>query len=77
MEVRIINIDPEILGGTPVFYGTRVPIKNLFDYLETGESIDYFLDDFEGVQREQVIGLLNMSQKLIESSSSILHENFA
>jgi len=43
MEKRIINIDPEILGGTPVFFGTRVPIKNLFDYLETGESIDYFL----------------------------------
>ncbi len=43
MEGRIINIDPEILGGTPVFYGTRVPIKNLFDYLESGESINYFL----------------------------------
>ena len=77
LEGRIINIDPEILGGTPVFYGTRVPIKNLFDYLETGESIDYFLDDFEGVQREQVISLLQMSQKLIASSSSILHENTA
>ena len=48
MEGRIINIDPEILGGTPVFYGTRVPIKNLFDYLEAGKSIDYFLDDFDG-----------------------------
>ena len=51
MEGRIINIDPEILGGTPVFFGTRVPIKNLFDYLEAGKSIDYFLDDFEGVKR--------------------------
>jgi len=77
MEGRIINIDPEILGGTPVFYGTRVPIKNLFDYLESGESIDFFLDDFEGVQREQVVRVLEMSQKLIESSSNILHENFA
>ena len=77
MEKRIINIDPEILGGTPVFYGTRVPIKNLFDYLETGESIDYFLNDFSGVQREQVIRLLKMSQKLIESLSNTLHENFA
>ncbi len=74
---QIINIDNEILGGTPVFMGTRVPIKNLFDYLEAGESIDYFLDDFEGVQREQVIKLLEMSQKLIESSSNILYENFA
>lgn len=77
MEGRIINIDPEILGGTPVFFGTRVPIKNLFDYLESGESIDFFLDDFEGVQREQVIKVLEMSQKLIETSSNILNENFA
>ncbi len=60
MEKRIINIDPEILGGTPVFFGTRVPIKNLFDYLETGESIDYFLEDFEGVQRKQVIKVLEI-----------------
>lgn len=77
MDIRIINIDPEILGGTPVFFGTRVPIKNLFDCLESGKSIDYFLDDFEGVKRDQVLGLLAMSQKLIESSSNILHENFA
>lgn len=77
MDGRIINIDPEILGGTPVFYGTRVPIKNLFDYLETGETIDYFLDDFEGVKREQVVRLLEMSQRLIETSSNILHENIA
>ncbi|MCW3074016.1 MAG: hypothetical protein JWP69_1085 [Flaviaesturariibacter sp.] len=77
MEGRIINIDPEILGGTPVFFGTRVPIKNLFDYLESGESIDYFLDDFQGVQRAQVIKLLEMSQRLIETSSNIMNENFA
>ena len=77
MEGRIINIDSEILGGTPVFYGTRVPIKNLFDYLESGESIDYFLDDFDGVQREQVIKVLEMSQRLIETSSNSLNENFA
>ena len=43
MDGRIINIDPEILGGTPVFFGTRVPIKNLFDYLETGDGIETFL----------------------------------
>ena len=77
MDVRIINIDPEILGGTPVFYGTRVPIKNLFDYLEAGESIDFFLDDFDGVQRDQVLKVLEMSQRLIETSSNILHENLA
>ena len=77
MESRAINIDPEILGGTPVFYGTRVPIRNLFDYLETGENIETFLEDFEGVRREQVIKVLEMSQKFIETSTGILHENFA
>jgi uncharacterized protein (DUF433 family) len=77
MEIQVINIDPEILGGTPVFFGTRVPIKNLFDYLETGESIQTFLEDFEGVSKHQVVKLLEMSQKLIETSSNILNENFA
>ncbi len=77
MEGRIINIDPEILGGTPVFYGTRVPIKNLFDYLESGESIDFFLDDFDGVQREQVVKVLEICQKFIQTSLNIFDENFA
>jgi uncharacterized protein (DUF433 family) len=77
MDGRVINIDPEILGGTPVFFGTRVPIKNLFDYLETGDTIEIFLEDFEGVSRNQVIRVLEMSQKLIETSSNILNENFA
>ena len=77
MNGRPINIDAEILGGTPVFFGTRVPIKNLFDYLETGESIEEFLADFEGVSRTQVIKVLEMSQKLIETSTNILNENFA
>ena len=77
MEEPVINIDPEILGGTPVFNRTRVPIKNLFDYLETGDSIDTFLADFEGVLREQVIKVLEVSHKLIESSTGMLHENLA
>lgn len=77
MEARTINIDPEISGGTPVFFGTRVPIKNLFDYLETGETIEAFLEDFESVTKSQVIRVLEMSQKLIETSSNILNENFA
>lgn len=77
MNTRVINIDPEILGGTPVFFGTRVPIKNLFDYLETGDTIEIFLEDFEGVSKDQVIRVLEMSQKLIETSSNILNENIA
>ncbi len=77
MDGKVINIDPDILGGTPVFFGTRVPIKNLFDYLETGDSIDVFLEDFDGVSKEQVVKVLEMSQKLIDTSSNILNENFA
>lgn len=77
MNGRVINIDPEILGGTPVFNGTRVPIKNLFDYLETGDSIEAFLADFDSVTKEQVVKVLEMSQKLIESSVNILNENTA
>ena len=60
MDSGVINIDPEILGGTPVFFGTRVPIKNLFDYLETGDTIEIFLEDFEGVSRNQVIRVLDL-----------------
>lgn len=77
MEGRVINIDSEILGGTPVFFGTRVPIKHLFDYLESGDTIETFLEDFEGVARYQVLKVLEMSQKLIETSTNILNENFA
>jgi len=75
MESGVINKDPEILGGTPVFFGTRVPIKNLFDYLATGDTIDIFLNDFEGVSRNQVIKVLKISQKLIETSSNMINEN--
>lgn len=60
--MKVINIDKEILSGTPVFNGTRVPIKNLFDYLETGETIDEFLEDFPSVKREQISKLLESSE---------------
>jgi uncharacterized protein (DUF433 family) len=63
MQNSAINIDKDILGGTPVFSGTRVPIKNLFDYLETGDSIEAFLEDFESVKREQVVKILEMHLK--------------
>ncbi len=75
--MKVINIDKEILGGTPVFNGTRVPIKNLFDYLETGETIDEFLDDFPSVKREQIIKLLEFSGQITIKSTEILNENFA
>ena len=53
MNSNVITIDPEILGGTPVFHGTRVPIESLFDHLENGVSLDEFLDDFPSVGRER------------------------
>jgi uncharacterized protein (DUF433 family) len=77
MGNNIINIDKEILGGTPVFFGTRVPIKNLFDYLETGDSIEDFLEDFDGVKRHQVIALLETCHHLLADSNKHLNENFA
>jgi uncharacterized protein (DUF433 family) len=62
---KIIDSNPEILGGTPVFRGTRVPIKSLFDHLEAGDSIDDFLDGFPSVRRDQVIALLEISQERV------------
>ena len=59
----IISASDEIMGGTPVFTGTRVPVKTLFDYLEGGESIDDFLDGFPTVTRDQVIALLEVARK--------------
>ena len=54
----MISVSPEVMGGTPVFMGTRVPIQTLMDYHKEGESIDDFLEGFPTVTREQVIGLL-------------------
>ena len=74
---KIINIDSEILGGTPVFSGTRVPIKNLFDYLEAGKTIDTFIEDFDTIKKEQILQLLELTNKLLLTSTQILNENFA
>jgi uncharacterized protein (DUF433 family) len=58
----MITRDPEILGGEPVFAGTRVPVKSLFDHLEAGDSIEDFLEGFPSVKREQVLALLEESK---------------
>jgi len=55
---QIVHSDPEIVSGAPVFVGTRVPVQALLDYLEGGETIDEFLDDFPSVSREQVVAFL-------------------
>ena len=60
---KIIHSDPEILGGMPVFFGTRVPVQNLIDYLEAGDGLDAFLDDFPSVTREQAIAALEMARE--------------
>jgi len=61
----IIVKDPDILGGTPVFYGTRVPFQALLDYLEGGETLDEFLDDFPTVSREAAIAALELAKSLL------------
>jgi len=65
----IVHSDPDIMGGTPVFVGTRVPLQNLIDYLEGGESIEDFLDGFPGVKkREHVIAVIEAARlKMLES----------
>ena len=68
--LEAIKIDPEIQGGTTCFAGTRVPVKSLFDYLARGRSIDYFLEQFPSVKREQVARVLEHAGNLITSKES-------
>jgi len=62
MKNGVIEIDPEKLSGTPVFAGTRVPIQNLFDYLEGGDTLENFLEGFPLVTREQAIAVVEMAE---------------
>ncbi len=64
-----IRSDPEILGGTPVFRGTRVPVKALLDYLEGGHPLSDFLEDFPTVSREQAVQVLEHAKELLASSA--------
>ena len=74
---KLINVDKEILGGTPVFMGTRVPVKNLFDYLEEGESVSEFLEDFPSVNKDQVHQILKLSHQLIMNLTKVANESIA
>lgn len=65
----IINIDLEIMSGTPVFTGTRVPIKVLFDYVESDKTLDAFFEDFPSVKHSQATQLLNFAQQLLISAN--------
>ena len=61
----VVHRDPEILGGTPVFVGTRVPVKTLFDFLEAGDSLDVFLEEFPSVRRDQAVAALELARESI------------
>jgi uncharacterized protein (DUF433 family) len=61
MKSDVIEINPDKLGGTPVFAGTRVPIKNLFDYLEGGDTLEDFLEGFPPITREQAVAVLDIA----------------
>ena len=65
---NVVEIDPEKMSGTPVFSGTRVPIQNLFDCIESGETLDAFLDQFPTVTREQVLAVLEESKEMLLTS---------
>jgi len=65
VQQNLIIRDHEILGGTRVFDGTRVPVQTLFDYLEGGYSLQEFLDDFPTVQRDQAVGVLEQLKQML------------
>ena len=71
-----VSIDHEVMSGTPVFAGTRVPVQNLFDYMQGGDDLTEFLDDFPSVSKEAAIAVLEMA-RLSLTSEKVLHENFA
>lgn len=69
---QVIHSDPDILGGTPVFIGTRVPVRTLLDYLAAGDSLEEFLDHFPTVSREQAVGALNDHGRNLTAPTSTL-----
>ena len=70
MDTPIVTCSPDVMGGTPVFAGTRVPIQTLIDYLEGGETIDDFLEGFPSVSREQVISFLEEAKDRVVAAVS-------
>ena len=67
---KLVVSDPEVMGGTPCFSGTRVPIQTFIDYLEGGNTMDEFLDDFPTVSREQAVGFLEQAKQRMLSPSA-------
>jgi len=75
MISNVITISPEIQSGTPVFTGTRVPVKNLFDYLIGGDTIEEFLNDFPSVSKDQVTKLLVLMENIFTFDTAETYEN--
>ena len=74
----LITISPDIQSGTPVFAGTRVPVKNFFDYLKGGDTIEEFLEDFPSVKKDQIIKLLTLAEYTFTfTEAEIYEESFA
>lgn len=69
VQGKVIHSDPAILGGTPVFVGTRVPVQALIDYLKAGRSLDAFLDDFPSVTRDQAVTILEEAKQILVSGA--------
>ncbi|MBO0696815.1 MAG: DUF433 domain-containing protein [Zavarzinella sp.] len=69
-DETVIHSDPEILGGKPVFVGTRVPVKALWDYMEGGDTLDEFLEDFPSVSREQAVAALRMAERMLTAHAT-------
>ena len=68
-KIPVVHCDPEILSGTPVFVGTRVPVRSLFDYLEGGDTLDEFVKQFPSVQRQQAIAALELARESVLTSA--------
>lgn len=67
----VVHSDPDIMGGTLVFTGTRVPVRNLFDYLEAGDSLSKFLDSFPSVSRDQAIAVLEIAREAVAADANL------
>ena len=74
MKNKYINIDPELLSGTPVFAGTRIPIYILFDYIEGGEALSAFLENYPSVTKEHALEVLKLAEKFV-TTDKYVNEN--
>ncbi len=71
MNYGLINIDPETMGGTPVFTGTRIPVQTLFDYIVGGDTLNEFLDDYPTISKEVAVEVLNMAKKTLTTEKTL------